>query len=240
MILSVIEETIERLPKTVIVEPPIRKMAFDVALNMTFGYLPDDKDDICDLFDALTAGLYSYPINLPMFRYGRALKSRELLLKRLNEEITRQRFKSLHTNSLLSILLQAKNEDGTGLSNESIADDLINMLFAGHDTTVAVLTNTIFLLGGKHKKWQDELYAELATINVKDEKQLQEAKLTEAVIKETLRLYPPAPVIYRRMLEDTEYEGKVLKKGLKLLTSSRSHKKKGNGPMQASIIQIVG
>jgi cytochrome P450 len=95
---------------------------------------------------------------------------------------------------LLSMLLLARDDDGRPMSEAQVIDECVTLLTAGHETTAVALMWTWLLLG-QAPAVAEQLYAEvdgvLGDAPVTFER-LAELPHTEAVVKETLRLYPPA------------------------------------------------
>lgn len=85
---------------------------------------------------------------------------------------------------------------------------------AGHDTTGVAVTYAMFLIG-HHPAVQDKLHAELDDIFGDDrnrdvtKEDISRMSYTEAVIKETLRLYPSSPGFYRTLTEDLVLSDKI-------------------------------
>jgi cytochrome P450 len=111
---------------------------------------------------------------------------------------------------LLDLLLAARDEEsGVGMSDQQLKDEVLTLLFAGHDTTAAGLSWAWHLLA-KHPDVQEALHDEAAahlagrTPTADD---LPHLPLATAVFEETLRLYPPAPGLARRAVEPDEIEG---------------------------------
>ena len=88
---------------------------------------------------------------------------------------------------ILGMLVDARSEDGDRLSDKEIRDDLVTLVLAGHETTATTLAWVVDLLL-HHPEPLDRVRAEAHT---------GEATYTEAVINETLRLWPPAPITGR-------------------------------------------
>ncbi|MCV7370406.1 cytochrome P450 [Mycolicibacterium duvalii] len=88
---------------------------------------------------------------------------------------------------VLGMLVDARSEDGDGLSDDEIRDDVITLMLAGHETTATTLAWLVDLLA-HHPGVQDRVRAEIGT---------GRTEYTEAVINETLRLRPPAPLTGR-------------------------------------------
>ena len=107
---------------------------------------------------------------------------------------------------LLDVLLQS-TIDNKPLSNEDIQEEVDTFTFAGHDTTTNAICFTLHLIA-KHPEVQDKLNKEIKDVLGEEEltfKSLNEFKYLELVIKESLRLYPPAPIISRRLFEEIDF-----------------------------------
>ena len=104
------------------------------------------------------------------------------------------------------MLLHARDEDGGRMSDEQLRDELMTIVMAGHETTAIALSWTFYLLG-KHPEVESKLLAELGEVlgsqapTVND---LPQLPYTDAVLKESMRLYPPAWAVGREALEDCE------------------------------------
>lgn len=125
-----------------------------------------------------------------------------LLIDAKREQLTRE---PERCSDLLSALLTARDEDGAPLSARELRDQLLTLYLAGHETTSQALTFTFYLLS-QHPHAQETLHAELARVlagRTPTYADLERLPYTEQVVKEALRLYPPAPVIPRRASEDT-------------------------------------
>lgn len=114
---------------------------------------------------------------------------------------------------ILSLLLAAKDEDGNGLSEKEIFDQLLTILFAGHETTAVMLAWAFYCL---HRDLQtlQALQAELDPLAEQaDPEDVARLPYLEAVINETLRLYPPVHIIHRRLLKPLSIAGYDLQPG---------------------------
>jgi cytochrome P450 len=121
---------------------------------------------------------------------------------------------------LLSSLLTHTETDPDGtkhqLSREEIRDEVTTMLLAGHDTTAAALTWTLYFLA-TNLSLQQQLHDEIADIlsdRAPTMDDFAHMKLMDRVVKESLRLRPPAiGVFFREAMEDVEIGGWLLSKG---------------------------
>jgi cytochrome P450 len=122
---------------------------------------------------------------------------------------------------LLSRLLEAADEDGNKMSDTELRDQLMTLFLAGHETTALTLTFTFYLLA-QDAAAEAKLHAELDRV-LGDRPPTTDdvAKLTfaEWVIKESMRLYPPAWTIGREALEDCEIGDYQIRKGTQVLMS---------------------
>ncbi|XP_073838101.1 cytochrome P450 4d8-like [Musca autumnalis] len=112
--------------------------------------------------------------------------------------------------ALMDVLLQATTVDGKPLSNEDIREEVDTFMFEGHDTTTTALSFTLYLVS-RHPDVQQRLLDEIYNVFGKNIVEpftlpkLNELKYMECVIKESLRLYPPVPIIGREIAEDIHY-----------------------------------
>ncbi len=115
--------------------------------------------------------------------------------------IRERRASGEHKDDLLSMLLQAKDEDGGRMmTDEQVRDEAVTLFVAGHETVSNALTWTWYLLS-QNPDAELKLHAELDRVlggrppTLQD---LAELKYTEMVVKEAMRLYPPAWILMSR------------------------------------------
>lgn len=110
--------------------------------------------------------------------------------------------------ALLDILLQS-NIDDKPLSNLDIREEVDNFMFAGHDTTTSATTFCLYNLA-KHPEWQQKCVDEVRNVFGTDGQtpatlsKLNQLSVLEAVIKETMRLFPTVPLISRLAPDDVQ------------------------------------
>ena len=119
--------------------------------------------------------------------------------------ITEHRAANGEGTDVLSAMLRMGDENtGTSMTSTEIRDQVVTFISAGHETVGNALTWTWYLLS-KHPAIEAELHAEVDSVlggrapNVDDMPRL---KFVEAVLKESMRIYPPVWVVARRSPED--------------------------------------
>ena len=116
---------------------------------------------------------------------------------------------------LLSMLLEARDEDGRQMTDRQLRDEAMTLFLAGHETTANALSWTWYLLA-QHPEVENKLATELGQVLGGRAPALDDlGRLTycEKVIKESLRLYPPAWGIGRQALDEFEIGGYRLPRG---------------------------
>lgn len=126
------------------------------------------------------------------------------------------------TGDLLSMLLLAHDEAGGTMSNEQLRDELVTLFTAGHETTSNALVWTWYLLS-QHPEAEARLHAEVDQVlngRLPTIADLPHLPYTLMVIKEAMRLYPPAWVINgRQAVVDTTIGGYTVPRGSVLFIS---------------------
>jgi cytochrome P450 len=138
--------------------------------------------------------------------------------------IIRERGPGDDRGDLLSMLLLARDDHGEGMSERQVRDEVMTLLLAGHETTALALS-WAFLLLDRNPDARDRLEAELSEVvgdRVPSPADVPSLRFTQAVINETLRLYPPAYVTGRETIRPTTIGGVRLPKGHIILISMQT------------------
>jgi cytochrome P450 len=196
-----------------------RALALRVAMRALFGLDPDGRAaraiDAAGLFEEALA-FYASEYILRIFRGRRSPWARMQAAARkldtlIYAEIAERRRTGARGLDILSLLLDAEDEDGNTLTDVQIRDEVMTLLFAGHDTTTSTVSFMFYELAGK-----PELVRALAAEqdarcpgSHPSVEQLTTGELPqlEMVLDETLRKYPPAWVGPRRAIESFEFAG---------------------------------
>jgi len=159
-----------------------------------------------------------------MRRLGRSRTRLDRTIFRLVDE---RRRNGRERDDLLSLLVDARDEEGRPMPDEQLRDEAMTLFLAGHETTAAALSWTWLLLS-EHPDVEARLHAELDAVlgerppTVAD---LRDMPYTEMVVSEAIRLYPPAWLIGRRALADFPVDGHVLPRGsIVILSPYVSHR----------------
>jgi cytochrome P450 len=196
-----------------------RRLALRIAMRALFGLDPDgpvarDADAAAEFEHAL--GFWSRDYFLQVLRgpgtpWNRMLAARRRLDAVVHGEIARRRRTGERGDDVLSLLLDAADEDGARLSDRQVRDQVMTLMFAGHDTT----TSTISFLFHELARHPDEARRLVAERDaVLGDRAPTFAELMggglprlDLVLDETLRLYPAAWIGPRRSVRPFELAG---------------------------------
>ena len=135
-----------------------------------------------------------HPATWQMRRAARALRS---IAEGL---IARRRAGEASSKDLLGRLLMARHPDtDEPMADELVVSNLLTLIEAGHETTAKALTWTLYLLA-RAPNWQARLHDEVRAVvgdGPVEAAHLAQLFVTQRVIKEAMRLYPPAPIMAR-------------------------------------------
>ncbi|XP_031756807.1 cytochrome P450 4B1 [Xenopus tropicalis] len=123
----------------------------------------------------------------------------------------------------LDILLFAKDENGKGLSDEDLRAEVDTFMFAGHDTTASGISWILYCIAKypeHQQKCREEITELLGDRETMEWGDLGQIPYTTSCIKESLRLYPPVPIIGRRLSKSITFsDGRSLPEGTEVITS---------------------
>ncbi len=150
--------------------------------------------------------------------------------------LARRRAMADKPDDLMQRLMDAKNpETGVQMSDEQLIDNLLTFYLAGHETTAKALTWTLYLLS-RSPEWEarivDEVQRVVGAGSVKAE-HIDKLVLTQQVLKESMRLFPPAPQFGRTALKDCTFGPHEVKAGSTVMVpiyAIQRHKKYWTDP----------
>ena len=133
--------------------------------------------------------------------------ARERIAALLHENIAERRTTGTQRADILSRLMEARFDDGSGFSDAALVDNLITNLVAGHETSALSLAWAFAWLG-RHPEAAERLQQEIGDLSRDDDiAAIQALPYLDAVVKECLRLYPAVPEIVRMLAKPLELRG---------------------------------
>ncbi len=202
----------------------MRELAMRIAMRSLLGLDPARSATgarAAQLFER-ALGFYGIDYPLRMLRgpgtpFRKLLAARAELDEIVYSEIAERRAQpSAEAGDILTLLLQARGDEGEAFTDREVRDQVTTLMFAGHDTT----TSTVSFLVYELTKAQREMDLTLAELDERLGPRAPEpAELNgglpylELVLAETLRLYPPAWIGPRRAIRSFEFAGQPVPRG---------------------------
>ncbi|RVW37497.1 Beta-amyrin 28-oxidase [Vitis vinifera] len=223
--------------KEVNVYPLSKKYTFTLACHLFISIKdPEHIARIARPFHQMLSGLVSLPIDFPGTAFNSAKKGGKILRHEL-VAIIKQRRKELSekeesvARDLLSSLLLATDENGAVLNDMEISDKIVGIFLASFDSTSTTLTFIFNYLAEFPHAYDKVLKEQMEIAMSKDPEEflkwndIQKMKYTWCVVKETMRLAPPAQGTFREAITDFTFEGFTIPKGWKTYWSVHSTNK---------------
>jgi cytochrome P450 len=185
-------------------DDPGDRERFTVTLRLAF-----------DLMSARFRTLFPAPIWFPTpanLRLKRAVKE---LFAVVDGFIAQGRARKEPGNDLLSRLVTAQDDDGSRMTDRQLRDEAMTLYLAGHETTALTLSWSWYLLS-QHPAAEEKLVAEWARVlggRTPTADDLPNLPYTDAVLTESMRVFPPVYLIGREATTDLELGGYRVKKG---------------------------
>ena len=150
----------------------------------------------------------------------RGLRAAATMRRTVEAMVAERRVSSGSQEDLVSLLLAARDPaSGRAMSDDEIADNLVTFMTAGHETTAMALGWTLMLLAS-HPAVEGRVVAEIDAVcgagPVRPE-HVARLAYTRQVLNEAMRLYPPAPIISRAVLQPMEVGGLAVAPGATLI-----------------------
>ncbi|WP_413171934.1 cytochrome P450 [Anabaena azotica] len=199
--------------------PELRKYTFDVACKLLVGTDATNDHHFAELFEEWCLGLFTLPIRLPWTKFGKALKCRDQLLAKIEKIILQRQQQPISEQDALGLLLNAKDEDGNSLSIEELKDQILTLLFAGHETLTSALSSFCLLLAqnpeilAAARKEQQQISCTGALTS----EHLQQMTYLDQILKEVLRVIPPVGGGFRSVIQTCEFNGYCIPEGWSVL-----------------------
>ena len=208
----------------------VQAISLEVILRAIFGVEAERMEELraaiwkllepANVLTILRAALGPPSLERPGGSFGRALDHLDAVIY---AELRRRRAQAdlAERNDILSLLLQARDEDGEQMTDEELRDELVSLLLAGHETTATSVAWAIERLV-RHPDKLRRLQAEIDARSSGEANGLGQGTGEEyltAVVQETLRVRPVVPIVVRVLQEDYEIGGRVLPAGTRVTPS---------------------
>ena len=205
------------------------RLTLDVVIASLFGGdLHAEADTLREAISALMVdigGLVCTEFGLPLkispsrnAQFKQTLATIDLIVY---GAIERRRSTGAESADLLGMLLRARDADGVALTDRQVRDEVVTLAFAGSETTAMMLGWTWYLLG-KNADAETQLHAEVDGVLGSRNTEFADVprlNFTRMVIEESMRIYPPVWVIFRRALAETELGGYRINAGAKVIVT---------------------
>jgi len=197
------------------------KTLFDLDSSADRDAYTDTLREVFNMLSTRFATLIPLPRWLPTPRNVRLWRALARMRALVDGFIQQGRARKVPGDDLLSRLIYAKDEDGTGMTDMQVRDEAMTLYLAGHETTALTLSWTWYALA-QHPHVEAKLVAEWAAVlagrspTVPD---LPRLPYTEHVITEAMRLYPPVYLIGREAVTDCRLGDYPVRRGTTVFMS---------------------
>lgn len=202
-----------------------KELTFDITSQLLLGTNPGPENArLSRLFQTLTNGLFAIsPLSLPFTKFGKAIAARNQILEHLTKVVRERQLNP--AKDALSLLIQARDEEGNSMSEKELIAQAVLLLFAGHETTTAMLTWLCLELARHPEVMQRarEEQLQLASQGALSLEQLGKMPYLDQVLWEVERLDSPAGSGFRGVIKEFEFNGFRIPAGWQLYYSIFMH-----------------
>jgi cytochrome P450 len=192
-----------RLGESRRIDVDLMRIVTFISIKTMFGV--EDPERLERLYRAITTllkhtgslGAVVFPYNIAGFSFARMLAAAEVVEQEIRLFISEKRRAGATGDDVLSVLVATHDQEGGGLSDTELVGDAYTVLC--HSTIASVLQWTLVLLD-QHRDTADALVDEIDSVVNGDAptlKELERLNLLEAVLKESMRLFPPSSISRR-------------------------------------------
>jgi cytochrome P450 len=201
----------------------VGKTLFDADVESEASEIGKALTSVMQLFERITNPFAGLLDKLPLPSNVRWLKAKQRLDSTIHRIIDEHRASGVDRGDLLSMLMAAQDEEGDGgmMTDAQLRDEAMTLFVAGHETTANALTWTWYLLS-QHADVEARMHAEIDSVlaaRIPTADDVAKLRYTEMVFAESMRLYPPAWTLGRRVLSDYPVGKYVLPAGSIVLMS---------------------
>jgi cytochrome P450 family 110 len=219
LICAVTKDLVEKwsVGETINLREQMQSISLSVILQAVFGLYKGERydrirDGLIKVLSLIESPLNASFLLIPPLQqdlgawspWGRFVRDREVLDRLIYQEITDRRHNyDSNRSDILTLLIGAEDADGNGMTDTELHDELMTLLFAGHETTATAISWAIYWVNYLPEVKQ-KLLAELATIGTdRDPLAISKLPYLNAVCAETLRIYPVAMLTFPRITQET-------------------------------------
>lgn len=205
------------------------RLTLEISAKLLFD--ADVSGDTAQLGQALEVMMHNFlqrwgsflplPVSFPTpsnLRYLRSIRQVDEIIYRV---IAERRASKIERQDVLSILLRARDEDGSRMSDRQLRDEAVTLFLAGHETTANAMSFTWYLLA-QHPEILAKVRAEVQQVvgnRLPTAADVPNLRYTESVILEAMRLFPPAYAFGRKARQDCELGGYRVPAGTTVIVS---------------------
>ncbi|WP_230632355.1 cytochrome P450 [Chromobacterium violaceum] len=174
----------------------------DIALEVVFRIMGIETAELSQWrhqYEEFFLGMIPLKVDLPGFPAWRCRKARGWLEERVGRIVADARARN-DRDSMVGAMVFGRDDDGNGMSEVELVHNILGLGFAGSETTAAVMAWSALMLSQHPDVWRRlcEEVAALDRLPHTQEELSRQTPLAEAVFRETMRLYPPAPFEMRK------------------------------------------
>ncbi|MAY86405.1 MAG: cytochrome P450 [Pseudooceanicola sp.] len=168
------------------------------------------------------AAFVPLPRWMPRF-HARSARKAAQAIRALITELTETRQDEIDNGQapadLATKIMTLRDPDsGRGFDTEEMVDHVAIFFLAGHETSASALAWALYLVA-THPDWQEKIAAEAASVDIWDVAAVSRLRVTRDVFRETLRLYPPVPMMVRETRCPERFRGRDIPEGAQLVLS---------------------
>ncbi len=201
---------------TINVREQMQSISLSVILQTVFGLYQGERYDLMrsqliKVLSLVESPLSSSFLFFPVLQkdlgawspWGKFIRNRQELDRLIYQEIAERRQDENRSQrvDILSMLIGSQDADGQGMTDVELRDELMTLLFAGHETTATALAWAIYWINYLPEV-KEKLLAEFATVESEDFLAISRLPYLSAVCAETLRIYPVGMLTFPRITEE--------------------------------------
>lgn len=207
-------------------------IAADVIFRTLFS-IPIEHEVAREVFDRFRAYQMAQPIlNLAAFLplprwvprfYPKGTKANAARIRSLITKLTAERMSAIESGQApddLATKIMTTRDPATGerFDTAEMVDQVAIFFLAGHETSASALAWTLYLVA-RYPEWQEKMAKEAREIDKPEFSDLSKLRATRDVFRESLRLYPPVPMMVREATQEENFRDRNIAVGSQMVLS---------------------